>query len=102
MSRRRRGRRPSPPPASAAATKPPPPAPTPVEGSGGHSWLFVLFIALTAALIARYVVSEFPSGARDTFDLLLAVGFAFVLAASYRRWMRGVIQRRRESEQRRR
>lgn len=99
MSRRRRGRRPSPPPA--AATKPPPPAPE-AQSSTGRSWLFVLFIALAGALIGRYVSSDFPSGARDTFDLLLAVGFAFVLAASYRRWMRGVIQRRRESQQRRR
>jgi hypothetical protein len=64
--------------------------------------LFVLFIGLTGALIGRYVVSEFPSGPRDVFDLAIAVGFAFVLAATYRRWMRGVIERRRESAQRRR
>jgi hypothetical protein len=100
VSRRRRGRRPSPPPA--AATKPPPPPVSAEEPSRGRSWLFVLFIALAGALVGRYVTSDFPSGARDTFDLLLAVGFAFVLAASYRRWMRGVIQRRRESQQQRR
>ena len=62
----------------------------------------MLFITLVGALIGRYVVAEFPSGARDTFDLGLAAGFAFVLAASYRRWMRGVIERRREAQRRRR
>lgn len=99
MSGRRRGRRPS--PLSTAAIKPPPPSPE-APSPSGRSWLFVFFIALAGALIGRYVSSDFPSGARDTFDLLLAVGFAFVLAASYRRWMRGVIQRRREAQQRRR
>jgi hypothetical protein len=101
VSRRRRGRRPGPPPA-AASKPPPPPVPTEEPASSGRSWLFVLFVALAGALIGRYVTSDFPSGARDSFDLLLAVGFAFVLAASYRRWMRGVIQRRRESQQQRR
>jgi hypothetical protein len=46
-------------------------------------------------MIGRVVVDA-PEAVRQSFDALLFVGIAFLVARSYRRWAREQIRRRRE------
>jgi len=79
-----------------SAAPPPPPEPAGRGGLrsriGGASRWWALAIGL---LIGRVVVDA-PEVVRQSFDALIFLGLAFLVARSYRRWAREQLRRRRE------
>lgn len=52
--------------------------------------------ALAIGLLVGRAVVDAPDVVRQSFDIVLALGFALLVARSYRRWAREQLRRRRE------
>ncbi len=80
-------------------TGPPPPS------DGGLRWRIAgasRWWALAIGLLIGRAVVDTPDAVRQTFDAALALGLAFLVARSYRRWAREQLRARRERRERER